>query len=66
MNYIKGVLRRAVTRLKTSMTNANTSRRWISAPPRWKLNPRSHKIRTTTKIVQSISFPFLRSMGTTA
>jgi len=39
----------------TRTTNATTRSKWISAPPICRLKPSSHKIKRTTRIVQSIA-----------
>jgi hypothetical protein len=47
-------LRRPLNKLMAKTTNPTTSSKWIKPPPTCKLKPRSHKIRSTTQIVQSI------------
>src|SRR4029079_11017831 len=47
-------LRRPLNRLMTKTTSTTTSSRRIRPPPTSRLKPRSHKIRSTTQIVQSI------------
>ena len=47
-------LRRPLTRLITKTTNATTSSKWMRPPATWRLKPSSQRIRSTTKIVQSI------------
>jgi len=54
LSSVYTIPRRPVSRLKTSTTSATTSRRWIRPPPICRLNPRSHRIPRTTRIVQSI------------
>jgi hypothetical protein len=44
---------RPLNRLMTRTTNPTTRRMWISPPPICRLKPRSHKIRRTTRTVQS-------------
>src|SRR5580693_1248978 len=45
---------RPLRRLMTRTTSATTSSKWIRPPATWRLNPRSHRTRSITKIVQSI------------
>src|SRR6185503_7937113 len=47
-------LRRPLNRLMTKTTSPTTSSKWIRPPPTCRLKPKSHKIRSTTQIVQSI------------
>jgi hypothetical protein len=47
--------RRPLSRLMTRTTKPTTRSKWISAPPICRLKPRSHKIRRTATIVQSMS-----------
>jgi hypothetical protein len=47
--------RRPLTRLMTRTTKPTTRSKWISAPPICRLKPRSHKIRRTATIVQSMT-----------
>jgi len=53
--FLQPAVRRPLSRLMTSTTNPTTSSKWIRPPPRCKLKPRSHRIRSTTKMVQSMS-----------
>jgi hypothetical protein len=65
IKVVQRALRRPLRRLKTRTTRATTSRRCIRPPAMWKLKPRSHKIRTTTKTVQSM-LTFLDAAGAPA
>src|ERR1044072_3976386 len=40
----------------TRIMTATTSTSWISAPPKWPVNPRRQRIKRTKKKVQSICF----------
>jgi hypothetical protein len=53
--FLQTALRRPLSKLMTRTTNPTTSSKWIRPPPTCKLKPRSHKIRRTTKMVQSMS-----------
>src|SRR5581483_6972022 len=53
--HLQTDLRRPLSKLMIRSTNPTTSSKWIRPPPTCKLKPRSHKIRRTTKMVQSIS-----------
>ena len=56
--------RRPLSRFTIKTTRATTSSRWIKAPPTCRLNPSNHRIRRTTRIVQSISAFSPRIAGT--
>src|SRR5271157_1183279 len=47
-------VRRPLIRLKIRTTTAMTSKRWIRAPPTWKLKPSSHRIKRITRTVHSM------------
>jgi len=47
-------LRRPLSRLMTKTTSPTTRSKWIRPPPICKLKPRSHRIRRTMKMVQSM------------
>jgi hypothetical protein len=53
--FLHMAVRRPLTRLMTRTTNPTISSKWIKPPPTCKLKPRSHKMRRTTQMVQSIS-----------
>jgi hypothetical protein len=53
--FLQAALRRPPSKLITRTTNPTTSSKWIKPPPTCKLKPRSHKIRRTTRMVQSMS-----------
>ncbi len=57
---LQNALRRPPNKLMTRTTNPTTSSKWIRLPPRCKLKPRSHKIRRTIKMVQSMSISCTR------
>jgi hypothetical protein len=52
---LQTALRRPLSKLMTRTTNPTTSNKWTRLPPTCRLKPRSHKIRRTTKMVQSMS-----------
>ena len=52
--FLQTAVRRPLSRLMTRTTNPTTRSKWINAPPMCRLKPRSHKIRRTTKMVQSM------------
>jgi hypothetical protein len=53
--HLQIAVRRPPRRLMTRTTSATTSSKWIRPPATWRLKPRSHRTRSTTKIVQSIT-----------
>ena len=55
---------RPLSRLMIRTTNPTTNSKWIRPPPTCKLKPRTHKIRRTTKIVQSMSTSCARCVST--
>jgi hypothetical protein len=48
--------RRPLRRLMTRTTSATTSSKWIRPPATCRLKPKSHRMRSTTKIVQSMFY----------
>jgi hypothetical protein len=55
---LQNAVRRLLNKLMIRTASATMSSRWIRAPPKCRLKPKSHKIRRTTKIVQSMSTSF--------
>jgi hypothetical protein len=55
MPYLQPAVRRPLNRLMTRTTKPTTRSKWIKPPPICRLKPRSHKIRRTTRTVQSMS-----------
>src|SRR5271166_3376126 len=61
---LQTAVRRPLNKLMTRTAKATMSSRWIRAPPKCRLKPKSHKIRRTTKIVQSMSTSYVHSRAT--
>ena len=53
--YLQIAVRRPLNKFMTSTTNPTTRSKWIRPPPICRLKPRSHKIRRTTRTVQSMA-----------